>query len=352
MENINYLINQLEKANYFEKIDKLKISKLNKYNTFYSIREDGFSQRILNYVYTFRISKKLNKKTILLWDINKESSGSIQHDLSDDDMNIYQNIPMFKFNSKLERFYKLSKGGAIQDNFFYDSKITYLEGENLHDVILEISEIYKKLELNEDLKKIVERMNNYEYGIHSRTGDMNATEVNLGQGNWRWHTRSRLSLNKCFPKEAYMKIINDLKPTKVFVSSSSEKFVSDISGLENVRTLEKDFDNFKFYGTKKFILDVHSLSKCNTLVCSLECGSTLMAIFLRVNSINITPIDYLKINGIYEELSSMIKSQFIKLNSPKFLVKRIIYIYLSRFYNIFIERYLKRFLKKKIKNRD
>ena len=31
-----------------------------------------------------------------------------------------QNLPIIKFNSNFERFYKLSRGGAIQDNFFYD----------------------------------------------------------------------------------------------------------------------------------------------------------------------------------------------------------------------------------------
>tara|TARA_A100001011_G_C14312787_1_gene846470 strand:- start:1024 stop:2082 length:1059 start_codon:yes stop_codon:yes gene_type:complete len=352
VENIDYFIKQLEKANYFEKIDKSKISKLNKYNIFYSVREDGFSQRILNYIYTLRISKKLNKKTILLWDTSKESSGVIQHNLNDEDAKIFQNLPIIKFNSNFERFYKLSRGGAIQDNFFYDSKILYFEGENLRDVILEISEIYKSLELNEDIKKIVKKIDQYEYGIHIRGGDMSITEVNLGQGNWRWHTRNRLSINKCFPKESYIKIIEQVRPSNVFVCSSSQDFVKDLSQLDNVITLEKSFENEKLSSTEKFILDIHSLSKCKNLICAFESGSTLMAIFLRVNSKNITPIDFLKINGIYEELSNIIKSQFRILNSPKQMVKRIINIYSSRLYLQFIERYFKRFLKKKIKFKD
>ena len=349
MENIDYLIDQLKESDRFEKIDNSTVSELEKYETLYSIREDGFSQRILNYIFTLRIGKKLNKKTILMWDTNKHGSAAIQHELRDDDIEIYQNIPTIKFNSNFERFYKLGRGGAIKKNIFYNSKIRYFENENLRDVITEISNLYKNLELNEDIQKIVNNLQVYDYGIHSRTGDINLTEVNLGQGSWRWHTRDRLSLNKCFPNEAYIKIVNDLKPSNIYVSSSSEKFVNNLSALDNVKTLEKDLGKHKFTGTKKFILDVHALSKCKKLICSFSSGSTLMAIFLRINSTNITPVDYLKIEGIYDELSNVIKEQFVKLNSPKFMFKKIILIYLGRFYGTFLQRFFARLLRKKIK---
>ena len=341
MDNINYLIDQLKELDLFQKIDNLTISQLEKYETLYSVRFDGFGQRILDYIYTLRISKKLNKKTILLWDTNQTTGAPIVHGLKNDDIEIYKNILIKKFDSNNEKIFKLGKRDAIKKNIFFYGKIYYFESENLRDVIIEISNLCKNLELREDIKKIVNNMAVYDYGIHSRSGDVSMTETNLGKGDFRWHTRDRLQLERSYPNEAYKKIINDLKPTKIYVGSSSEKFIDEVSILDNVRTLEKDYHQHKFIGSKKFILDVYALSKCKKLICTFSSGAALMAIYLRINSTTVSPIDFLKIRGIYKELSNVIKDQHIKLNSPKYMFKKIILVYLGRFYRLFILRYIK-----------
>jgi hypothetical protein len=64
MDNINYLIDQLKELDLFQKIDNLTISQLEKYETLYSVRFDGFGQRILDYLY-LDILKLLKKNLVI-----------------------------------------------------------------------------------------------------------------------------------------------------------------------------------------------------------------------------------------------------------------------------------------------
>ena len=119
MDNIDYLIDQLKKADQFQKIENSTVSQLEKYETLYSVRSDGFGQRILNYIYTLRIAKKLNKKIILMWDTSKNTGSSVVHGLKDDDVDIYQNIIIKKFNSDSEKFFKFGKADVIKKKIFF-----------------------------------------------------------------------------------------------------------------------------------------------------------------------------------------------------------------------------------------
>ena len=60
-------------------------------------------------------------------------------------------------------------------------KQLYLENENFEDVIKELSELAKNLELNDELKQKIKNIPEYEYGIHVRTGDITAITGNEGK---------------------------------------------------------------------------------------------------------------------------------------------------------------------------
>ena len=64
MKNLDYITNNFEEIGMFQKIDEQQIKILNKHDTLYSFRKDGFCQRIFSYLNCLRISKKLNKKLL------------------------------------------------------------------------------------------------------------------------------------------------------------------------------------------------------------------------------------------------------------------------------------------------
>ena len=83
-------------------------------------------------------------------------------------------------------------------------KILYLENENFEDVIKELSELAKNLELNDELKQKIKNIPEYEYGIHVRTGDITAITANEGKGNYYWFSRFYVD-TKWFPESLVFK---------------------------------------------------------------------------------------------------------------------------------------------------
>jgi|TARA_B110000858_G_C17799519_1_gene474464 hypothetical protein len=342
MKNLNYIVENFKKSNLFEKIDEHKLNTLKDCDIFYSLRFDSFGMRIYSYLNCLRISKKFGKKTVILWDTASSTPSAQLHHHEHDDHLIFKDLPIKYFNSDKEFIDKYAK------NILGPSgKIPYLENENFDEVIKELSELAKKLELNEELNQKIKNIPEYDYGIHVRSGDITAVTGNEGTGNRYWFAKSYFGYQKWFPESLAFKIIKKISEKKKYIASSSKKFLDKISNLENI-TINRYNVNKKNIAATKLIIDIYTLSKCKNLICTQRSGVAILATLLSYNHV-ISPEDFLDIEEIYDELFSVINNQHIELNSPGKLFKKFIFIYLSRLYSNLFQIKIKKNFKKKVK---
>lgn len=343
MKNLNYIIENFKKTGLFEKIDEHKLNSLKNYDIFYSLRFDSFGMRIFAYLNCLRIAKKLEKEVVILWDTSRSTPTAQLHHHEYDDHLIFKNLPIKYFNSDKEFVNKYSK-----NILGITGKILYLENENFEDVIKELSELAKNLELNDELKQKIKNIPEYEYGIHVRTGDITAITGNEGKGNYYWFARFYVGYKKWFPESLVFKIIKKIGEKKIYLASSSEKFLDKFSNLKNITTHKYDLYEKKNIAAIKLIIDIYTLSKCKHLICTQRSAVALLATLLSNENV-ISPEDFLDIGEIYDELFSVINNQLTVSNSPGKLLKKLIFLYLCRFYNDFFVLKIKNKFKKKIK---
>ncbi len=343
MKNLNYIVENFKKSNLFEKIDENKFNSLKNYDIFYSLRFDGFGMRIFSYLNCLRIAKKLEKEVVILWDTARSTPATQLHHHEHDDHVIFKDLPIKYFNSDKQSIDKYSK-----NILGITGKILYLENESYEDVIKELSKLAKNLELNDELNKKIQNISEYEYGIHVRTGDITAITGNEGKGNYYWFARFYVGYKKWFPESLVFKIIKKIGGKKTYIASSSEKFLDKISNLKNITTKEYNLYEKKNIAAMKLIIDIYTLSKCKQLICTQRSAVGLLATFLSNENV-ISPEDFLDIGEIYDELFSVINNQLTESQSPGKLLKKLIYLYLSRFYNDFFQLKVKKYFKKKVK---
>ena len=342
MKNLNYIVENFKKSNLFEKIDEHKLNTLKDCDIFYSLRFDSFGMRIYSYLNCLRISKKFGKKTVILWDTASSTPATQLHHHEHDDHVIFKDLPIKYFNSDKQSIDKYSK-----NILGITGKILYLENESYEDVIKELSKLAKNLELNDELNKKIQNISEYEYGIHVRSGDITAITGNEGKGNRYWFARSYFGYQKWFPESLAFKIIKKISEKKIYIASSSKKFLDKVSNLENI-TINRYNVNKKNIAATKLIIDIYTLSKCKHLICTQRSAVGLLATFLSNENV-ISPEDFLDIGEINDELFSVINNQLTESQSPGKLLKKLIYLYFRIFYNDFFQLKVKKFFKKKVK---
>jgi len=343
MKNINYIIENFKKTDLFEKIDENKLNSLKNYDTLYSLRFDSFGMRIFAYLNCLRIAKKLEKKVFILWDTAKSTPTAQLHKHEYDDHLVFKNLPIRYFNSDKEFINRYEK-----NILGITGKILYLENENLKEVLKELSELAKNLELNDELKQKIKNIPEYEYGIHVRTGDITAITANEGKGNYYWFSRFYIGYKKWFPESLALNIIKKINGSSTYIASSSEKFLKDVSNLKNIFINLNNFQENKNITAKKLIIDIYTLSKCKNLICTQRSGVAILATLLSNENV-ISPEDFLDIGQIYDDLFTVINNQLTESNSPGKLLKKLILLYFTRYYYELFQVKFKNFFKKKVK---
>ena len=301
MKNLDYITNNFEEIGMFQKIDEQQIKILNKHDTLYSFRKDGFCQRIFSYLNCLRISKKLNKKTVILWDTSENSSYQVIHGHQINDHLVYKNLPIRYVNTDKENIDKYS------DNILgIYGKIYYFEDEKLENVLEELSRLAKSLELNKPFNEVFKNVEKHHWGLHVRSGDITATESHLTKGMYRWENRYLDGYKKWFPETGYMSILESLgEHTKIYIASSSKEFLDTVSSKKKIFTNKNYIFNKKNNPTEKLILDIIMLSSCENIICTQKSAVSILIILLSDAKIYF-PEDYLNIKNVYKELFTII----------------------------------------------
>lgn len=339
MINKRHLLNQLNAFNYFKEISDSERKKIQKLDYLIAHREDGLGSKLMNYLNVLRLSKKLNKKIYIYWNVEKKSSSEIIHNYKSE-YEIFKNLQNLKI---LKKDKETLEGN---NKWISDFRFWYFKDENLMNVINELCTLAKSIKIRKNLsyklKKIKDRK--FEYGIHCRSLDITATEQNITENKYyRWYLRDGLNVGKWFPEKLIKKIIKREKK-KFFVISSNKLFLKDIKKLKNVITNPLYHKNEK--EINKVILDMYLLAKCKKIVCNPMSGFSLFSALISNNYVYF-PTDFVSPEEIYFEQNKIIASQYYKLRSIRFMFIKIIKLIGELLYFNFV-RNIKDLLKKKI----
>lgn len=345
MINKKHFINELENFSFFQKINKLEKKKLSKLDYLIAYREDGLGNCILNYLNVCRIGKKLNLEVRLYWnkEINKreEILFNVKNEYSG-----FSNLNIFRF---INRNKQSLKGNP---RWIYEEKFLIFEGENHLDVLSEICKLAKKLKIQPDIEKRINKIKNkkFKYSYHIRNETMTATTGNINAKNkyYKWYARDNLNLGKWFPENLIVKIIKNItsnKKAKLLLITSDIKIKNKLKKIKNVKM--NPLYNSKESGLNQLFLDLYILPKAENFICNPNSGFSLFAALLSRNYVYF-PTDFVSSEDIFHEFKKIIISQFYKLRSPIFMSLKIIKIIFSKIYINFYLNIFKDFFKERI----
>lgn len=342
MINKKHFIKKLTKLSNFVKIknDQKKFLKKAKY--LIAHREDGLGNKLINYINVKRIAKKLNKKTYLYWDVNLNKSSQVVHQYGQGEYKYFKNLENLRFINTEKETLKGNK------NWISNVEFLYFENEKLEDVLSEICEIAKSIEISEKLSNKIKKIKNrkYEFGLHYRGKDITLIEQNIKKGsNYRWYLRDGLSFGKWFPKNLILKIIQS-NEKKTLVVSNDEEFLNKVKKYKNVKL--NNLYNKNNPTIEKVILDAYYLSKCKIIICNPISAISTFTALISKNYV-FFPEDYTSIDDLYLELQKIITSQYYRLRSISFMSRKIIKIIAGKIFLNFYHYTVKEFFKKKIR---
>jgi hypothetical protein len=344
MINKKHFINELNNLSFFKKINKFEKKKLSKLDFLIAYREDGLGNCVLNYLNVCRIGKKLNLEVKLYWnkEINKreEILFGVKNEYSG-----FSNLNIFKFIDKNKQTLKANP------RWIYDEKFWIFEEENHLDVLNEICKLAKKLKIQPDIQKRINKIKNkkFKYSYHIRNETMTATEGNIDTKNkyYKWYDRDNLNLGKWFPENLIDKIIKNITSNnkeKLLLITSDIKFKNKLKKIKNVKM--NPLYNSKESGLNQLFLDLYILPKAENFICNPSSGYSLFAALLSRNYVYF-PTDFVSSEDIFHEFKKIIISQFYKLRSPTFMLFKIIKIIFSKIYKFYLYTF-KEFFRERI----
>lgn len=345
MINKKHFINELKNFGFFKKINKLEKKKLSKLDYLIAYREDGLGNCLLNYLNVCRIGKKLNLEVRLYWnnEINKREQRlfNVKNEYSG-----FLNLNIFKFIDKNKHTLRANP------RWIYEERFLVFEGENDLDVLNEICMLAKKLKIQPDIEKRINKIKNkkFKYSYHIRNETMTATEGNLDTKNkyYKWCDRDGLNLGKWFPENLIIKIIKNIisnNKDKILIITSDIKFKNKLKKIKNIKM--NPLYNSKESSLNQLFLDLYILPKAKNFICNPHSGFSLFAALLSSNYVNF-PTDFVSSEDIFHEFKKIISSQYYRLKSPNFMLFKIIKVIFCNIYKKFYLETLKEFFKERI----